>query len=583
MTADPWYPTLTDVLRHHAQSWPDAVAATQLNDRGGELESVSYAELDRRVRAAAALLQSQVAPGERVLVMYPAGLDFVVAFFACAYAGAVAVPVPSPDSVTGGHSTLARLQSIVKDADPRVVLSTREAAGRAGGELGGAQRLVVGDTPAELAEVWRPPAGDPAAPAFLQYTSGSTSAPKGVVITHGNVLANLSAISHDLGADRADPADVRVVSWLPPFHDMGLAHVLLSGYLGGQMVLMSPVAFLIRPAQWLAAVSRYRPWVSSAPNFAYDLCVAKVTAEQRAELDLSGWRWALSGAEPVRVETMERFTATFAPAGFRDTAFMPSYGLAEATVYVSGRRRPEDARSVALDVAELEQHRRVTEPVAGRPARRIVACGRIAGNLDVRIVDPGTGTPAAAGTAGEIWIAGDSVAAGYWQQPEATAARFGGRLPGVPDTSFLRTGDLGFVRDGLLYVLGRMDDLIIVDGRNHYPQDIELTVGGCHPALAPNLSAVFSYEEAAAQWVGIFAETARGVRVVGDGVQPRGGAEVAAADVVAAIRRAVADEHQIRAKAVVLLRPGGLPRTTSGKVQRGRCRLLFLAGEHKSW
>jgi acyl-CoA synthetase (AMP-forming)/AMP-acid ligase II len=582
-TVPPPARTLVDLLRGHARTRPDRTACQVLDNYGAVSASLTYGQLDERVRRTAALLRHSTAPGDRALVMYPTCLDFVVAFFACAYAGVIAVPVPCPDGITGGQRAVFRMRSIVKDADPAVVLTTREVAGLPGDDLGNGQRIVLDDVAPVLADLWQAPEPDPGAPAFLQYTSGSTSAPKGAVISHANVLTNLWAVAAAIGADTVDPDDVEVVSWLPLFHDMGLAHLLTAVYVGGRATLMSPAAFLRRPAVWLETLTRYGAHLSSAPNFAYDLCAAQVGEEKRATLDLSGWRCALNGAEPIRHETLERFAAAFVPAGFNEHRFLPSYGLAEATVYVSGARRPEDRRFLDVDAEQMERHRRVAEAVAGRPSQRIVGCGRVAPNLDVRIVDPDTDAEVGAGSVGEIWITGPSVALGYWQQPEATAERFGGRLAGVPGARFLRTGDLGFRHEGQLYVLGRLDDLIIVDGRNHFPQDIELTVAGCHPALAPGLCAAFAYQTGDGTRIGVAAETARRVRVLDDEERPDRAVGVRAAELVAAIRRAVSEEHQIRVDPVLLLRPGGLPRTTSGKVQRRKTRELYLTGEHKSW
>lgn len=575
--------TLADALRRQARERGDQLACRELDSRGGEAGSVTYAELDRRVRSVAALLQQTVAPGERALVMYPNGLDFVVAFFACAYAGVVAVPAPCPEGVTGGRSAQSRLQGIVKDADPAAVMTTPELAALPPEDLGGGLRVVVGEVSPALGDLWQPPESAAVDPAFLQYTSGSTSTPKGVVISHAGALANAAAIAVAIRADSCPRGEYSIVIWPPLFHDLGLGHLLASVYIGGQLTLMQPVAFLLRPATWLEAVTRYRAVLSSAPNFAYQLCVAKVTDEQRAGLDLSGWRCALNGAEPIRYETLERFAAAFRETGFAETSFLPCYGLAEATVYVSGARSPGDARYVEVDTHALEQRRQLAEPVEGQPSRRIVACGRLPANLDARIVDPDSGADLGAGQPGEIWLAGQSIAESYWQQPEASAERFGGRLPGAAGVSFLRTGDLGFLREGQLFVLGRIDDLIILDGRNHYPQDLELTVGGCHPALAAAGCGAFAYQAGGETRVGIVAETARRVRVVPDDQQPRPGTDYHASEVVTAVRRAVTEEHQLPLEAVLLLRPGGLPRTTSGKVQRRRCRDLYLAGQHRTW
>jgi acyl-CoA synthetase (AMP-forming)/AMP-acid ligase II len=575
---DRGYRTLADILRTQAAERPDQRACTILGRGGVELEVATYAQLDRRVRALAARLTEQSVPGQRVLLMYPTGLDFVAGFFACAYAGLVAVPVPGPEG-PGAGKAIDRLQSIVKDADPALILTTADVAALPGSQvLTAGRRVLTGQDLDDPGAAWSPPGVDPADPAFLQYTSGSTSEPKGAVVTHGNVLANLSAVAAALGVDRCPPGDFRIVSWLPVFHDMGLAQVLTSFWAGGSSVLMSPMTFLLRPADWLEAIGRYQGHTGSAPNFGYDVCVERITDQERAGLDLSSWRVALNGAEPVRYESMARFAETFAPAGFDREAFLPSYGMAEGTVYVSGARSPGDPYFLDVDVEQLERHGRIDVPMAGAPSRRVVACGRVPDNLDLRVVDPETGQECDPDVAGEIWVRGDSIVPGYWQRPDVNRERFGATLSDVGGAPFLRTRDLGFIVRNQVFVLGRLDDVIIVDGRNHYPNDIESTVRDSHSALSPGRCVAFTYPDGERTLLAVVAETARGVRV-----SPGEGAGVAVAEIKAAIRRAVTDEHQLRAATVVLLRPGGLPVTTSGKVQRGRCRELLRTNGLKSW
>ncbi|MFC4147352.1 fatty acyl-AMP ligase [Micromonospora mangrovi] len=550
------------MLRDAARRRPDSRALIVLDRTGAEVESVTYAELEARVRAAAAGLAARTVPGSRALLVHPTGVDFFVGFFACAYAGLIGVPVPYPHAATGG---VERLAGIAKDADPALILTDADFAAQRY-DLPG--EVTVLDPAATAPPGWEPVPVGPDTPLFLQYTSGSTSAPKGAVITHGNVVANFTEVADVLDAHHVD---FTVVSWLPLYHDMGLGQVLTAIRAAGTVVLIPPAAFLMRPAVWPEAVSRYRGYVSSAPNFAYDLCAARTPAATIAELDLSSWKWLLNGAEPVRHDTFTRFAAAFAPAGFSPAGFMPSYGLAEATLYVSGRRDPGPLRYVDLDAEALE--RGTLTPAGDAPARRIVSCGAPARNLDVVVCDPETGAVLDADEIGEIRVAGPSVAAGYWQQPEATAARFG---HGV-DAAHLRTGDLGFFRDGELYVLGRADDLIIIDGRNIFPQDVERTVDGCHPGLAAGRSAAFALERSGETVLGIAVETARG-GAAGSETERR-----ARAEMVAAVRRGVAEEHQAPVGAVVLLRPGGLPRTTSGKVQRRATRARHLDGTLKTW
>ncbi|AHH98102.1 fatty acyl-AMP ligase [Kutzneria albida] len=576
--------TLATMIQRHASRTPTQPACVMLGREGQPVETLTYGDLDRKARGVAAALRRRTTHGDRVLVWQPSGLDFVVSFFGCAYAGLVAVPIPYPESLTGGTRFLSRVQSIVKDASPVLALTTPAAAElRSQYDLGGLELATVDQLTRTPAEEWT--ASDTAASdlAFLQYTSGSTSAPKGAMIAHENVLENFAAVAGAMrvSTDPAIAARFRTVSWLPLFHDMGLAKLLLPMYLGGTAVLMAPTTFIMRPLVWLEAIDRHRAVMCSAPNFAYDLCVTRTTPEQRERLDLSCWEYALNGAEPVRAESLERFRQAFRPAGFRDTAFMPCYGLAEATVYVSGGRRPEDRRLVTVDSDLLEDKGIVREDPGAQ--RKLVPCGRVPENLTVRIVDPQTCEPCPPDKVGEIWVAGASIAQGYWGQPEATAAKFHWKVPGVAG-SFLRTGDLGFFSEGHLIILGRLDDLIIIDGRNHYPSDVELTVTASHPALASNRCAAFRYEVDGESRLGVVAEVARRFRVVPDGpAESRKSGEVTEAELLQAVRQRVAEEHQLGVAAVTLLKPGGLPTTTSGKVQRRHSRQLFLEGALRTW
>jgi acyl-CoA synthetase (AMP-forming)/AMP-acid ligase II/acyl carrier protein len=354
-----------------------------------------------------------------------------------------------------------------------------------------------------------------------------------------------------------------VVGWLPLYHDMGLiGNVLQPLYVGARAVLLSPLTFLQRPALWLAAVARYRATTSGGPNFAYDLCARKVGEEEKAGLDLSSWSVAFNGAEPVRAETVERFAAAFAPCGFRRAAFFPCYGLAEATLFVTGGAPGAGPVIRPVDAAALERHQ-VADAPPGAPGRALVGCGRAAAGQAVRIVDPESGAPCAPGRVGEVWVAGPSVAAGYWGRPEETARTFGARLAG--EGPFLRTGDLGFLADGELFVTGRRKDLIILRGRNHYPQDLERTAEASHPALRPGCGAAFGVDRDGEERLVILQEVERSA------ADPAGIAD--------AVRRAVAGEHEVAVEEVVLVRSGTVLKTSSGKVRRAACRAAYLAGE----
>jgi amino acid adenylation domain-containing protein len=489
-------------------------------------------------------------------LLYPPGLDFIAAFFGCLYTGAVAVPAYPPAPARQGRGQ-PRLRAILEDAAPRFVLTTAGLSARIGvlaEELPGltaAERLATDEiTGGE--DGWAEPALTPETIAFLQYTSGSTSDPKGVMVSHGNLLHNEEVIRTACGHDERST----FVSWLPMYHDMGLiGGVLQPLYTGAACVLMAPVAFLQRPVRWLRAISRWRAHTSGAPDFAYELCARKIPPEQREGLDLSSWRIAFDGSEPVRARTLAAFAEAFAPSGFRAEAFFPCYGLAEATLIVSGQ---------AGQVAPLV--RAAPEDAGARP---VVGCGPAGIDLEIAIVDPEGDsenlTERGPGDVGEIWVAGPSVARGYWNRPELTERTFHARLSGrsVP---FLRTGDLGFLEAGQLFVTGRIKDLIIVRGRNHYPQDLELTVADSHPALRSGGGAAFAVETEAGE--GIVAVQEVGVRERAD---PQ--------EMLAAVLQALGEEHEVPVYAIVLVRPGAVPKTTSGKVQRGLCRQRFLNGE----
>ncbi len=557
--------TLIEMLRNRAERRGDDLSYTFLLDGETAEAHLTYAELDRRARGLAATLAREgIAPGERVLLLYPPGLDYITAFFGCLYAGAVAVPAYPPRS----RRPSARLASIQESAGARAVLAPAAVLAGLDRQLerpaGVLWLAAEGETLSEGAEEWRHPGVDGEALAFLQYTSGSTAAPKGVMLRHANLLANLEQIRLAF----AQTAQERTVIWLPPYHDMGLIGGILTPlYVGNPAVLLSPVSFLQRPLRWLQAISRHRGTTSGGPNFAYDLCVEKIGPAEREALDLSSWTLAFNGAEPVRAETLERFAAAFAPCGFRAEAFLPCYGLAEGTLLAASGRRGAGAAVAAFAAGELERHRAV--PADGAEAARVlVGAGTPPEGARLLVVDPESGALRGHGEVGEIWIAGPAVAAGYWDLPEVTAASFGARTADG-DGPFLRTGDLGFLgAGGELFVTGRQKDLIILRGRNHYPQDLELTVERSHPALRPGCGAAFTVD----------ADAGGGEQLVVVQEVRREQRRDDPAEIVAAIRRAVAEEHEVTVHAVVLLRPATLPKTTSGKVQRAATRARYLEG-----
>ncbi|HEV8580076.1 MAG TPA: non-ribosomal peptide synthase/polyketide synthase [Thermoanaerobaculia bacterium] len=561
--------TFAGVLRARAAERPEQVAFTFLAD--GEIEAgrLTYAALDRAAAVIAAALREAVAPGERALLLYPPGLDFIAAFFGCLYAGVVAVPAYPPRPNDRSQS---RLRAIARDAEARAALTTSALLAGAQGlaavvpELG-AVRWIATDLLDTAAAPGEPlPEPDPEAIAFLQYTSGSTAEPKGVMVTHANLLHNEQLIGEAFGMDEESV----VVGWLPLYHDMGLiGNVLQPLHAGARCVLMPPISFLQRPLRWLEAISRHRGTTSGGPNFAYELCLRKASPEALVGLDLASWQVAFNGAEPVRASTLERFAETFAPCGFRPQAIYPCYGLAEATLFVTGGGRGRQPRRALLDAEALERNEAVPAALADGTARLVVGCGQAWGGQRVVVADPETGTACPAGAVGEIWVSGPSVARGYWRNQEATERDFNAFLliaEGHSEGPFLRTGDLGFVADGELYITGRLKDLVILRGRNHYPQDLELTAEASHPDLRPGNGAAFSVEVSGEERLVLVLEVER---------RRRKGFE----EVAEAVRRAVAAEHEVQVFEVVLIRPGALPKTSSGKVQRSLCRRLYLADE----
>ncbi len=579
----PGYGSFLEVLQARASDRPDARVFSFESYVEGSVrqDSLTWGELERGARTLGARLEALGLEGERAVLLFPPGLEFVTAFFGCLAAGVIAVPTHAPRP----NRPPERIRAIVDDARPRVILTTAAlSAERARWsalvpELNERIWLVSDEAGADPNQNedpkglvngrWRDPGLRRETIAFLQYTSGSTAAPRGVMISHGNLLHNSLLIQRWFrSSDRS-----RGVFWLPLYHDMGLiGGVLQTIYCGGASTLFSPLEFLQEPYRWLEAIARTGATISGGPNFAYDLCVRKLSAEQRATLDLSTWTVAFNGAEPIRAETLDRFAEMFAPCGFRREAFLPCYGLAEATLMVSGRREIAPPVLVSVEAAALEQNRVVPMPAAGPGTRTLVGSGQVISGQEVVVVDPATGVRCPAECVGEIWVAGASVARGYWNQPEASAAAFEAPLAdpdGAQRTQvgrFLRTGDLGFLRNGELFVTGRLKDLMIIGGRNVYPQDIEATVARSHPLLRIDAGAAVSVEQDGEERLVIVHEVERQVRQ--DRVE----------EIAGAIRRALADEHELDAFAVVLIKTASLPKTSSGKIRRQACRAAFLAG-----
>ncbi|WP_342379992.1 fatty acyl-AMP ligase [Myxococcus stipitatus] len=572
--------TLSALLRWRAETQPEALAYTFLVNGEDQERQWSYAELDRNTRAIAAALQEQGAAEDRALLLFAPGLDYIGAFYGCLSAGVAAVPVYPPQN----EQTLARLLSIIADARPRFALTTSDilesvkAFSETTPVLKELHWIAVDALPSGLEARWKETRLQGEGMAFLQYTSGSTSAPKGVMVSHRNLLANQEMIRQGFGSDQAST----IVGWLPLYHDMGLIGTVMQPlYLGGHGVLMSPWAFLQRPVRWLRAISKYRGVVSGGPNFGYALCVRKVKPEQREGLDLSSWKVAFNGAEPVRADTMERFAETFAPQGFQKAALYPCYGLAEATLYASGGMRMASHRTLTVEAGAMERNRVEVAPQGTENARVLVSCGRAWAGGQVRIANPETFQACADDEVGEIWVSGPHVTQGYWGRGEHNAETFQARIQGREEEGgYLRTGDLGFQRDGELYVTGRLKDLIIVDGRNHYPQDIEQTVEVQHEGFRLGCCVAFSVEQSNEEKLVVLIEVDRQYAPPGDSAGARG---LEAKEVTRKVRQALAAVHSLDLHELVLLQHGEVLKTSSGKVQRRACRAKYLENSLQRW
>ncbi|MCP2296551.1 Acyl-CoA synthetase (AMP-forming)/AMP-acid ligase II [Nocardia amikacinitolerans] len=552
------HPTFVAHVRGQAAAYGDTRSYTYLREVGRELveEVVTYRELDRDARALAEWLTRRAEADRPVLLLYPPGLEFLRAFLGCLYAGVIAVPAPAPHDARSSR----RVLGMVEDAGAGLVLTTAEfreplaAWLRAGDESGVA--VAATDEPLGDPDAWVMPALTAETTAFLQYTSGSTSEPKGVVVSHGNLMHNEAAISEATAADDTST----VASWLPHFHDMGLIGMLLQPlYAGSDLVFMSPMTFLKRPVRLLEAVDRYRAQVTVAPNFAYELLARRVTDAQLAGLDLSSLRAVLNGAEPVRARTLDAVVERLGPAGFAPDVFLPVYGMAEVTLLASAARIGRAPVRLAVDSAALERDR----IVPAENGTRLVSCGAAATDLDIRIVDPVTLRTLPDGQVGEIWIGGPSVAQGYWNRPTETREKFAAYTEGVGP--YLRTGDLGARHEGELFITGRLKDLIIMNGRNLYPHDIEEAVRDAHPAVADAPGVVLSIDAGDQERL-----------LVVQGVRTAALGELPSAELSARIRALVSRGFDLPAPNVVLVEHRAVHRTTSGKVQRNSMRSAFL-------
>jgi amino acid adenylation domain-containing protein len=556
---------LVELLLYRAKNQADKKAFIFLEDGEVEGPCLTYESLDRKARAIGAMLQTCTQKGDRVLLLYQPGLEFITAFFGCLYAGVMAVPAYPPKV----NRPMPRLQSIISDSSAAAVLTVEsiysgmEKRFDTAPDLKTMKWFVTDEIQEELGNKWKNPEINSDTIAFLQYTSGSTGAPKGVMVSHGNLIHNQRMIKKAYNHTE----NTIYVSWLPLFHDMGLiGNVLQTVYLGTTCVIMAPAAFLQKPYRWLKAVSHYKANTSGGPNFCYDLCVKTITPEQIETLDFSNWNVVYSGAEPVRSSTLEAFAKMFEKCGLRREAFYPCYGLAEATLFVTGLLRNSPPVVAGIDPSALAENRIVEIPDENEDVQRFVSCGHAWMDQEVVIAEPENLTECPENQVGEILISGGSVAKGYWNKKEETNHTFNAHLQDGRGP-YLRTGDLGFLRQGELFVTGRLKDLIIIRGRNHYPQDIEFTVEECHEALRQSGGAAFSADVENEERLVIVHEVERQYR------------NKNLDDVLAAIRRNVAEKHELQVYSIALIMPGSILKTSSGKIQRRACKAAFLAGE----
>ncbi|MEX2173452.1 MAG: aminotransferase class I/II-fold pyridoxal phosphate-dependent enzyme [Pirellulaceae bacterium] len=555
--------SLVDSLRYWVEQQPQEVKYYYTDGEAAET-SLTYEQFDRHARAIAARLVDLGMTGERALLLYPQGLEFITAWFGCLYAGVVAIPAYPPRR----NRNMLRIQAISDDAQAKIALTEHGIIDRSEDLLGEAPHLkqlkwlATDKIPDSDAQGWTAPRIRPDSLAMLQYTSGSTGTPKGVMLSHANLMHNVQIITYGFEPHRRSSG----LSWLPTYHDMGLVGGVLAGmFFGRPSVLMSPTSFVQKPIRWLRGITKYRITISGGPNFAYELCTQKITDDQLAGLDLSCWEVAFNGAEPVRADTLARFAERFGPYGFRPEAFYPCYGMAETTLIVTGGYRGRLPAIRSFDGRKLDAKQVVPVHAGKAGGRALVSCGRVLPDEQVKIVQPETLAELPPDEIGEIWIGSPSVAQGYWNNPAATQATFQARIAGTDEGPFLRSGDLGFLHEKELFVTGRLKDMIIVRGVNRYPQDIEMTVERASERIAPQAVAAFALDLAGRERLIIVAEVERTRRDDWS-------------DVIAAVRKAVAAEHELPPDAVVLVRFGSIPKTSSGKIQRHASRDEFLAG-----
>ena len=559
------FSSLVDLLIKRAQLQPNETACTFFINENEE-KAATYAQLDEKAREIGAVLQQICKKGDRVLLLYPPGIDYITGFFGCLYGGVVAVPVYPPRF---NHS-LDRLQTILSNAEATVALTTEQMRSLIQSSINENQSLlsirwIATDTDDLYDPIeWFDQDITKEDIAFFQYTSGSTSAPKGVMLSHGNLLTNLQLISDSFGFS----SESSTVIWLPPYHDMGLIGGILTPFFTGTPVhLMAPVDFLKNPFLWLSLISKKKATVSGGPNFAYEMCIQKINEEKKSTLDLSQWAVAFNGSEPVRSATVNRFTEAFADSGFKKSAFYPCYGLAESTLFVSGGEH--DAEPIHQTFSKKGLQHNLVQRVDENDieAVTLVSSGKSMADHQLLIVNPETECPCESHQVGEIWLKGGSVSKGYWQNTEKNQSTFQAYLANTGEGPFLRTGDMGFIDEDQLFVTGRMKNMMIIRGMNIYPHDVEANVQRSHPSLSVGNGAAFTIEVNNEEQLVIVQEVERTFRKK---INPQ--------EVISIIRKEIAIKHGLQVYALLLLMPGEVPKTSSGKVQHHICRDMFLEG-----
>ena len=558
---------IIEIFENNCSRLPEKVIYYYLEDGYNETSRITYREMNIRAKAIAGYLQQHHHKGDRAMLLFPPGIEFIASLFGCFFAGIIGVPAYPPRK----NRMFDRFESILKDCTPSCILTTEKIHSdilknfSEEPSLKLARYIEYEMVTDDWAEEWQDPEAGADDLVLLQYTSGSTGNPHGVMVSHGNLLHNSECIRQSFGHDE----NLTGVNWLPGFHDMGLIGALIQpAYVGGSNAIIPPNAFLTHPANWLRSISKYMSNTAGGPNFALDFCVDRINTEELTDVDLGSVKPFFCGAEPIYKESLDRFSKKFAANNFSSFQFYPCYGLAESVLIVTGGDLEEDPKSLSINGMMLERGRIAEVPENDPEARTLVGCGYPWHGNVVVIADPSTSRRATKGLVGEIWVSGPSVAQGYWNKPDLTRETFHAYLADTGGGPFLRTGDLGFIHDGQLYITGRIKDLIIIRGLNHYPTDIERTVENAHGSLQPTAGAAFSVEAGREERLVVVHEVRRtSMRDLDD------------QEVFAAIRQAVAENHQLQVHAIALIRPGSIPKTSSGKIQRFNAKTEFLNEE----